>query len=84
MLVSLSSSSARRPGRRWFDPESEERSKHIRAAALLLSGKYPPLKVAELHGVCLRTLYNWKEAALSYDDPEAEGLRRLAGKGRCQ
>jgi transposase-like protein len=70
----------RRRGRRWIDPDEAERMKHIRCTALLLSRKYTPEGVAALHGVSVRTVYRWRDLALGYDDPEAEGLRRLAGK----
>jgi hypothetical protein len=78
-LPVASSRSRRRPGRRWYASDEEERLKHIRAAGLLLSGKYTPEGIAALHGVHVRTIYRWRDAALTYDDIEAVGLRRLVG-----
>lgn len=71
---------SRRPGRRWHDPDEAERLKHIRAAALLLSRKYSPEGIAALHGVSVRTIYRWLGLALTYDEPEAEGLRRVMAR----
>jgi transposase-like protein len=71
----------RRPkGRPKAGSTRQERQKHIRCTGLLLSGNYTPEGVAALHGVTVRTIYRWRDLALGYDDPEAEGLRRLAGK----
>jgi hypothetical protein len=67
----------RRPGRPPAAEDREQRLKHIRCAALILSGQYPPKGVAALFGVSERTAYYWRDRALTYDDPEAEGLRRL-------
>jgi hypothetical protein len=72
----------RHSGRPPAADDREQRLKHIRCAALLLSGQYPPKGVAAMFGVSRRTAYYWRDRALTYDDPEAEGLRRLAGGGR--
>jgi hypothetical protein len=69
-----------RPGRRWCGSDEAERMKHIRSTALLMSGHYSAEGLAALHGVTVRTVYRWRDLALGYDDPEAEGLKRLAGK----
>lgn len=65
--------------RRRRQPSLSERLRHIECAYLLLSGKHAPERIAALYGVSRRTVYLWRDAALTYDDPESVGLRRLMG-----
>jgi hypothetical protein len=58
-------------------PPIETQLLHVDAAWHLLSGKYPPARVAALYGVSVALVYQWKDRALTYDLPEAEG--RLFG-----
>lgn len=60
-------------------PDVATQLRHVDAAWHLLSGKYPVYRVAALYGVSKSELYRWKDMALTYDLPEAEGLRRLFG-----
>lgn len=59
------------------DPGRRQRMEHIAATLLLYSGEFAPEEVAARFRCSKSTLYNWARLALTYDDPEAEGLRRL-------
>jgi predicted DNA-binding transcriptional regulator YafY len=50
--------------------------KHIRAAYLLGKRICSARGLAAHYGVTKRTIYRWSELALTYEDDEAEGLRR--------
>jgi hypothetical protein len=52
-----------------------DRLRHIRCAGLLLGDVYSAKVLAQAEGVSVKTIYNWRDLALEYDDPEAEGLR---------
>jgi hypothetical protein len=60
-------------------PSYDERLDHIECAYLLLRGRHTAERIAALYGVSRATVWNWRKLALTYDDPEAIGLRRLAG-----
>jgi hypothetical protein len=60
--------------------DREERLKHIKCTGLLLGGSYSATALARLHDVSVKTVYNWRDLALGYDDIEAEGLRRMFGR----
>jgi hypothetical protein len=69
----------RRKGRPKAGSKRAERMKHIKCTYLLLLGRYPAPALAAMHGVSEKTIYNWRDLALkTYDDDEAEALRRLA------
>jgi transposase len=58
-----------------------ERLKHIRAAFRLRIEGLAAKQVARRYRVSLRTVYLWAEAAPTYPDAEAEGLRRALEQG---
>ncbi len=70
----------RRRGRPRVTEDADARAAHIRCTAMLLSGQATGDELAGMFGVSRRTVYNWRDLALTYDEPEAEGLRRLAGR----
>lgn len=73
------------PARRGRPPASDDRAerlKHIRCAGLLLGKAFSARELARLHRVSVKTIYNWRDLALGYDDPEAEGLRRFVRRRR--
>ena len=74
-ILSITDDAPRR-GRPSAAADRGRRLNHIRAATLLLSGAYPPDRVAALFDCSRRCVYDWAHAALSYPDPEAEALRR--------
>jgi hypothetical protein len=53
--------------------------RHIRAAYQYLVAKRTAREVARDFGCHHTTILNWSKLALTYDTPEAEGLRRLVG-----
>lgn len=74
-------SMVQRRGRPKAGSTRDERIKHIKCTYLLLMGGYPAAGLAKLHGVTRATIYNWRDLVLNqYDEPEAEGLRRMAEK----
>lgn len=69
----------KKPGRPKAGTTRDERIKHIKCTYMLLMGGYPAAGLARMHFVSRATIYNWRDLVLkTYDDPEAEGLRRLA------
>jgi hypothetical protein len=78
--TSLSMPRRRPRGRPPAGATREERLKHIRAAYLLGKRICSARGLAAHYGVTKRTIYRWSELALTYEDDEAEGLRRLVGK----
>lgn len=69
----------KKPGRPKAGTTRDERTKHIKCTYMLLMGGYPAAGLARLHLVSRATIYNWRDLVLEkYDDPEAEGLRRMA------
>lgn len=71
----------KKPGRPKAGATRDERLKHIKCTYLLLMGGYPAAGLAAMHGVTKKTIYNWRDLVLrQYDEPEAEGLRRMAEK----
>lgn len=73
-------SRSRRKGRPPAGATRAERLKHIKCTGLLLGGSYTAEALARLHDVTAKTIYNWRDLALGYDDVEAEGLRRMFGR----
>ncbi len=71
----------RRRGRPKVKDDPEARRDHIRCTWLLLKGQATPDELAGMFDISRRTVYNWRDLALGYDDPEAEGLRRMFGRG---
>lgn len=72
----------RKRGRPKSGSTRAERLKHIKCTYFLLRGRYPAASLAAMHGVSERTIFYWRALVLEkYDDPEAEGLRRLVEKG---
>ena len=68
----------RKPGRPRVGSTRDERVKHIKCTYFLLLGGYSSAALARMHGVGRSTVYNWRDLVLEqYDDPEAEGLRRM-------
>lgn len=67
----------RRKGRPKAGASYAERMKHIKCTYLLLMGRYPAAGLAAIHGCSEKTIYNWRDLALGYDEPEAEALQRL-------
>jgi hypothetical protein len=59
---------------------TEEELRHVFAGLLLESHRFPAANVAALFGVSRRTVYLWRDKALAYDIPEAEGLRRIMAR----
>jgi hypothetical protein len=55
------------------------RKKHLLVAYQYLVERRTSRDVAQEHGIDARTVRNWSKKALTYDDPEGEGLRRLVG-----
>ena len=55
----------------------KERLKHIVCTGLLLSGNYTAKALSRAHLVSVKTIYNWRDLALTYDDMEAEALRQM-------
>ena len=76
-LACLSPLSTTRPGPRRDDPGRRERIRHMAAVLMFWSGEYRPEEVAALFQVSRMTLYRWAKLVMTYDDPEAIGLRRL-------
>lgn len=71
----------KRPGRPKAGATRDERIKHIKCTYLFLMGGYPAASLARMHFVSRATIYNWRDLVLNqYDEPEAEGLRRMAEK----
>jgi hypothetical protein len=77
LTLSIPMNRPRRKGRPRAGADRTERLKHIKCTGLLLGKSYSAAALARLHGVTEKTVYNWRDLALTYDDPEAEGLRRL-------
>lgn len=74
--------SPRRRGRRPVAADPKQRARHIAVAFdLLMRGDRPIKQVARDHKISIRSVFNYRDLALGYDDAEAEGLRRLAGFG---
>jgi len=42
-----------------------------------MGGQFTAPELARLFGICRKTVYNWRDLALAYDEPEAEALRRI-------
>jgi transposase len=82
MSIAVLIQSVRRPGRPRVQDDPAERQKHIRCTTLLLRSKATAEELAGMFDVSVRTVYNWRDLALGYDEPEAEGLRRMPGRGR--
>ena len=59
---------------------TDEQLRHVFAATLMSAGFFRAEDVARLFGVTRMTVFRWKRLALTYDIPEAEGLRRLTGR----
>lgn len=62
-------------------PRRHERNKRLFCAFLMYSRLFPPRNVAALFGVSRTVAYEWAKEALGYDEPEAQELRRLVGRG---
>jgi hypothetical protein len=69
----------RRRGRPSIGSTYEERLKHIRCAYLAGKGICSIRALALDHKVTVQTMRRWCGLALTYDDDEAEGLRRELG-----
>ena len=75
---------SRKPGRPRAGSTRDERVLHIKCTYFLLLGGYSSAALARMHGVGRSTVYNWRDLVLNrYDDPEAEGLRRMVA-GPCR
>jgi uncharacterized protein YjcR len=59
-----------------------DRLRHIRVAYLRRIKKMPLKKVASRYRVSVRTIQYWVDAALGYEDSEAETLRQMIQEGR--
>ena len=66
-------------GRRRIADDPVKRRRHLRCAYYRLVEGRPVRWIASRFRVSKRTVQLWVRAALGYDDPEAEGLRRLLG-----
>lgn len=65
-----------RPGRPPVRNQPAERRRHIDVAFDRLVRKLSLPQVALLHGISMDTVRRWSRLAVTYDEPEAEGLRR--------
>lgn len=57
-----------------------QRRRHLRAAYFRLVAGRTPRWIAAKFRCSLRSVHYWVNAALTYDDPEAQALRELVGR----
>jgi hypothetical protein len=80
MAAILAAPDAKRdPGRRYVHTIPEERKRHLDVAFDRLVLRRRLGWISRAYGISVRTIYNWIDLALSYDDERAQALRDLAG-----
>jgi hypothetical protein len=76
-LFPVTTSPSRRPGRPRVADSPDERAKHLAVARARLLFGASVKRLAVAYDTSERTILRWTRAALGYDGPEADALRRL-------